>query len=110
MSYFSAFVAGGPWGVKCSDAALEILNFPGKATIPRPLGLLLWGNSSHITLRFRRTPLPYMLEKLHSVYRLLHRLRLTIKEIHPRIHVLSPITQSGNGLGMNVWVLKGRPG
>ena len=37
-------------------AALEILNFPGRATIPRPLGLLLWGNGSHITLRFGGRP------------------------------------------------------
>ena len=39
------------------DAAQEILNFPGRATIPRPLGCLLWGNGPyHITLRFRWSP------------------------------------------------------
>ena len=91
------------------EAALEILNFPGRATIPRPLGLLLSGNSSHITLRFRRTPLPRMLEKLHPVHRLLHRLRLTIKGMHPRILILGPVTQSGNGLGRQVWELREGP-
>ena len=54
------------------DAALEILDFSGRATIPRPLGLLLWANGSHIMLKFRRSPLFQKLEKLHPVHRLLH--------------------------------------
>ena len=51
-----------------------------------------------------------MLEKLHPVQRLLHHLKLTIKEIHPCILVLGPVTQSGTGLGMQVWELRKGPG
>ena len=43
-----------------------------------------------------------MLENLHPVHRLLHRLGLTTKGEHPRILVLGPVTQSGNGLGVHV--------
>ena len=51
-----------------------------------------------------------MLDKMHPVHRLLHHLMLTIKGVHPRILVLSPITQSGNGLGMHVLELREGPG
>ena len=51
-----------------------------------------------------------MLEKLHPVQRLLHHLRLNIKGIHPRNLVLGPLTQSGTGLGMQVWELREGPG
>ena len=90
--------------------ALEIPDFPGRATIPRPLGLLLWSNGPDLPLRFWRPPLPPMLETLHPGHRLLHCLRLTIKSVHPRILVLSPRTQSGDGLGMQVWELREGPG
>ena len=47
------------------DTALEILNFPERASISRPWERLLLGNGPHhITLRFRRSPLSQMLEKL----------------------------------------------
>ena len=45
-----------------------------------------------------------MLEKLHPVHRLLNRLRLTIKSVHPCILVLGPVTQSG--LDMHVKELR----
>ena len=83
------------------DTALEILNFPERASISRPWERLLLGNGPHhITLWFRRSPMSRMLEKLHPVHRLLHRFWLTIKGIQPPILVLGPLTQSGNGMGM----------
>ena len=51
-----------------------------------------------------------MLKKLHPVHRLLHRLKLTIKGVHPRILVFSPITQSGDGLGVDIRELREGPG
>ena len=42
-----------------------------------------------------------MLEKLHPIHRLLHRLGLTIMGVHPLILVLGPVIQSGNGMGMH---------
>ena len=71
------------------DTALEILNFPERANIPRPWERLLLGNGPHhITLRFWRSPMSRMLEKLHPVHRVLHRLWLTFKGVHPRILAL----------------------
>ena len=92
------------------DTALEILNFPERAIISRPWDHLLWSNDPyHITLRFRRSPLSQMLEKLHPVHHL-HCLGLTIKGVHLRILVLGPVIQSGNSMGMHVRELREGPG
>ena len=50
-----------------------------------------------------------LLENLHPVHRLLHRLGLTIKGVYPRIPVLGPVTQYVNGLGMHVRELREGP-
>ena len=48
-----------------------------------------------------------MLEKLHPVHRLLNRLRLTIKSVHPCILDLGPVTQvTQSGLDMHVKELR----